>query len=154
MSSPKRYLCFNLGKEEFSIPLLSVREVLGMPEVTPVPQSPPHFIGIMNLRGQVISVMDLRLKLGVKAIPSEETAVIILDWGNSGLGLVVDKVNAVLEIEEKDIAAKPSLDNAKCSEYITGVYKRHEQLILLIDVTKALSLEDKTVASKNASKAA
>ena len=73
----ERFLCFSLGVEEYAIPLLEVREVIAMPEYTPVPYTPPYFLGIMNLRGQVISVMDLRQKLGVTARGDAETTVII-----------------------------------------------------------------------------
>jgi purine-binding chemotaxis protein CheW len=67
MNPNSRYLSFNVGKEQYAIPLLTVREVIGMPEITPVPFTPNYFLGIMNLRGQIISVVDLRLKLGLGA---------------------------------------------------------------------------------------
>lgn len=149
-----RYLCFDLGQEEFCIPLLSVREVLGMPEFTPIPQTPPHFLGIMNLRGQVISVIDLRIKMGIKAMPSEETAVVILDFGSFSLGMVVDRVNSVTEIPAVAAADKPVLDSSKAKDYIVGVYKKNDHLILILDISKALSVEEKNIANKSSSKAA
>lgn len=86
MNDNLRYLCFNLGHEEFAIPLLSIKEVIGMPDVTPIPQSPPHFLGIMNLRGQVISILDLRQKLTIKPSNVEDPSVMILDLPNYKLG--------------------------------------------------------------------
>src|SRR5687767_11797892 len=101
MSTSNRYICFRLGDEEFAIPLLSVREVIGVPNVTPVPQTPSYFLGIMNLRGLVISVMDLRLKMNIKGKDSAESTVIILDLGNYNLGVLVDEVISVIAIDEK-----------------------------------------------------
>ena len=99
-----RYLCFDLGNREFAIPLLSAKEVIGIPEVTAVPQSPSHFLGIMNLRGNVISVLDLRLKLSIKPVTSEENTIIILDLGDYNLGVVVDRVNSVQTVEKDKIS--------------------------------------------------
>lgn len=118
MIDNSRYLCFNLGKEEFAIPLLSIKEVIGIPEITSVPQSPSHFLGIMNLRGQVISVMDLRQKLGIKNSKTDETSVIILDLGANQLGVVVDQVNSVQLLTKEEISEKPVVDNSKVHEYI------------------------------------
>jgi purine-binding chemotaxis protein CheW len=154
MSNNSRYLCFNLGKEEFAIPLLSIKEVIGLPETTPIPQAPTHFLGIMNLRGQVISVMDLRQKLGIKTTNTDETSVIILDLGSYNLGVVVDCVNSVQMLTAQDITEKPVVENSKTYEHITGVFRKNERLILLLDILKALSVEDKTAATKKLTKAA
>jgi purine-binding chemotaxis protein CheW len=152
MSEVTRYICFNLGVEEFAIPLLAVKEVIGLPEVTPVPQTPPHFLGIMNLRGSVISIMDLRNKLGAKSIPSDETTVVILDLGGGhNIGVVVDRVNSVLSMEADKISEKPVVDSAKSTEYITGVYRRDSSLVLLLDVARVLSVEDRNGVFKRQS---
>lgn len=153
MTTTSRYLCLNLGTEEFAIPLLSVREVLGMPEVTSIPQTPNYFVGIMNLRGKVISVIDLRVKLGIKPVSSEETAVIILDLDESRFGIVVDQVNSVQEISQEELDSKPSLENSKANEFISGVFKRDKNLILVLDITKTLSVGDKAIVNKQVSKA-
>ena len=102
-----RYLSFNLGVEEYAVPLLAVREVIAMPEYTPVPYTPPYFLGIMNLRGQVISIMDLRQKLGVKPLQQAETTVIICDLGGASIGVVVDSVNTVLSPKAEEICISP-----------------------------------------------
>ncbi len=150
MSQTHRYLCFNLGKEEFALPLLSVKEVIGMPDITSIPQVPPHFLGIMNLRGLIISVMDLRVKLGLKPQAGEETAVIILDLGDYNLGIMVDQVNAVVELSDADIADKPMMDSSKANDSVTGVFRKDDRLVLLLNVSKALSVEDRTALSKSA----
>jgi purine-binding chemotaxis protein CheW len=141
MTDNSRYLCFTLGKEEFAIPLLSIKEVIGVPEFTPIPQAPNYLLGIMNLRGQVISVMDLRIKLGIKPTTTEETSVIILDFGESQLGVVVDQVNSVQLLTKDDVAEKPAVDGSKAHEYILGVLRRENHLVLLLDIAKALSVE-------------
>lgn len=154
MNTQTKYICFSLGHEEFAIPLLSVREVLGVPPTTPIPQAPSYFIGIMNLRGSVISVMDLRQKLGIKPVPSDETGVIILDLGDYYLGVVVDSVNSVQSLEENEISEKPVMDNQKSYEYISGVFRKENKLVLLVDIAKALSVEDRSaLGQKNLAKA-
>jgi len=149
-----RYLCFDLGNREFAIPLLSAKEVIGIPEITAVPQTPTHFLGIMNLRGNVISVMDFRLKLGIKPSASEENTVIILDLGDYNLGVVVDRVNSVQTVEKDKISDPPMVESNKNSDYITGVFRKDERLILMLDISKALSVEDKSAMKSKSVKAA
>jgi purine-binding chemotaxis protein CheW len=138
-----RYLCFSLGDEEYAVPLLSVKEVIAMPEFTPVPHSPSHFLGIMNLRGQVISVIDLRKKLGIKTDRATETGVIICDLAPICLGVVVDSINNVLSLTDDQISPKPVVESEKGSDYITGVTRKETKLILLLDIGKALDLADR-----------
>ena len=150
-----RYLCFNIGEEEFALPLLSVKEVLAIPETTPVPQMPTHFKGILNLRGKIISIMDLRTKLNIKPLKeSAENAVVILDLGEYNLGIVVDRVNSVQTFEPSGLSDKPMVENSKANDYITGVYRKDNKLVLLINVLKALSIEDKLFTQPGLSKAA
>ncbi len=137
-----RCLCFNLGHEEFAVPLLKIKEVIAKPEVTPLPQSPNYFLGIMNLRGQIVSILDLRLKLGIKPTASAETSVMILDLGVHSVGVVVDQVNSVQLVNNKDISDKPTIEQSKTHDYITGVFKRNEKLVFLLDISKSLSIED------------
>ena len=148
MNDSSRYLCFDLGSDEYAIPLLAVREVLAMPEVTPIPQSPAYFKGIMNLRGSVISIMDLRAKLSIKAPATDEDTVVILDFGDASLGVVVDRVNAVVPFTRSDISEKPAIDAGKSMEHITSVVRRNDKLILLLDIAKALSIEDRLAISR------
>ena len=156
MTDNARYLCFDLGSREFAIPLLSAKEVIGVPDVTAVPQSPAHFLGIMNLRGNVISVMDLRVKLGVKpnATGANENTVIILDLGDYNLGVVVDRVNSVQTVDKEHVSDPPVVETATKSEYITGVFRKEEKLILMLDISRALSVEDRSVIKPKSVKAA
>jgi purine-binding chemotaxis protein CheW len=141
-TSGARYLSFSLGNEEYAMPLLSVKEVIGVPDITPIPFTPPHFLGIMNLRGQVISVIDLRHKLGIKPENSSETAIIICDLGTTSLGVVVDSINSVLTPAAENLSGKPDIQSSKNTDYITGVYRKDKQLVIFLDIAKSLSFED------------
>ena len=140
--STLRYLSFSLGTEEYAVPLLTVREVIAVPEITPVPSAPVHFLGIMNLRGQVISIVDLRLKLGIKSSKSAETSVIICDLEEIVIGIVVDSINSVLSPKQEEISIKPEIQNNRNTSYITSVYQNGQKLVLILDVKKALGMED------------
>lgn len=141
-----RFLIFSLNGEEYAVPLLKVKEVIALTDITPVPYSPPHFKGIMNLRGQVISVVDLRLKLKMsKAESSSETAIIIVDLGFLSLGVIVDSVESVLAVGHSDIQPPPEVGGAN-TNYIKGVTRKDKKLILLLDIESVLSVEDLKVA--------
>lgn len=142
-----RYLQFSLGGEEFAIPLSSVREVIAMPKVTPIPETPAHFLGMMDLRGQVISVIDLRKKMNIKPSPAAETTVIICDFSQFSVGVVVDTVHAVLTPGPGEISEKPMVQNLKGSEYITGVFRKDERLVVFIDIASILDVQDRVFAA-------
>jgi purine-binding chemotaxis protein CheW len=147
-SSNNRYLCFTLGSEEYAVPLLAVKEVIALPDVTAVPCTPPHFVGIMNLRGQVISVLDLRTKLGIKPRPDAETAVIICDLNPNSIGVVVDSVNSVLNPSPEQISEKPEIQSKQNTDYITGVFRHDEKLVLFLDIAKSLSVGDQQAIAR------
>ena len=137
-----RFLIFSLNLEQYAVPLLKVKEVIALTEITPVPYSPPHFKGIMNLRGQVISVVDLRLKLKMsQAQVSQETAIIILDLGYLSLGIIVDSVESVLAVANGEVQPPPDVGGANTS-YIKGVVRKDKKLILLLEIEHVLSVED------------
>jgi purine-binding chemotaxis protein CheW len=146
----ERFLSFSLGSEEYAVPLLAVREVIALPEFTPVPYTPSYFLGIMNLRGQVISIMDLRQKLGIKPGVDTETAVIICDLNGASIGVVVDSVNTVLNPDSADVSDKPEIQSNRPTDYITGVYRKDKKLILFLDLSRSLSLEDHAAVRKSA----
>src|SRR5687767_10694765 len=99
-SSAERLLVFSLGDEEYCISLSQVKEVIAPPRITPIPKVPPYFLGMMDLRGTVVAVIDLRTKLGMpRRDPMPEMAIIILDLGSKSLGVVVDSVNHVLTLD-------------------------------------------------------
>jgi len=137
-----RYLCFSLGAEEYAIPLLSVKEVIALPDITPVPQTVPYFLGIMNLRGQVISVTDLRLKLSIKPNQTSETAVIICDLAPNCIGFVVDSINSVMSSSPEDISKKPDIQSQVSTDYIQSIYRNKDRLVLILDIAKTVTSSD------------
>jgi purine-binding chemotaxis protein CheW len=133
---------FNLGTERFAISLLSVREVLALPETTKVPFSPHYYIGIMNLRGKVLSVIDLRKRMNIVPLENNaETAVIIIDLGYTLLGVVVDSINRVLAVESEDLAPTPELERA--ADFVIGCFKSEKNLVLFLDLDKILEKNEK-----------
>lgn len=148
----ERFLGFSLGEEDYGIPLLKVREVIGVPEITPVPQSPKHFLGIMNLRGQVISIIDLRTKLAITPRKAAETAVVICDIGGAHLGIVVDSVNQVYSPTKEGITEKPEIQNSKANGYVTGVYRFEKKLVLLLDIARTLDMDDQAAIQRSSGK--
>ena len=147
-----RFIEFSLGAEDYAIPLLMVREVISVPDTTPIPKSPSHFLGIMNLRGQVISVVDLRKKLKVEARQDKEEAVIIVDIGGMNIGVVVDSINKVLAFSSEDVSEMPEVEHQVNTHFIFGVYKKENSLTVLLDIAKVLDLKD--IEAINATKKA
>lgn len=138
-----RYIEFGLGTEDYAIPLLMVREVISIPETTAIPKAPPYFVGIMNLRGQVISIVDLRKKLKITPKENvEDNAVIIIDFHGTHIGVVVDSINKVLTIEEKDKQHMPELESQMQAGYINSVFKKEEGLTVLLNLAKCLDIKD------------
>jgi purine-binding chemotaxis protein CheW len=149
-----RYLEFNLGDERFAILLLTVKEVIAVPETTKVPFTPDYFLGVMNLRGQVLSVIDMRCRMGIEPLSaSAETAVIIIDLGFTHLGVVVDSINRVLAVEGHDFAPPPEIEKNARTDFITGCYKNDKHLVLFLDVNKILDHEEKEMLTQSTEKA-
>jgi purine-binding chemotaxis protein CheW len=143
-----RFLCLSIGNEEFGLPLTSVREVIALPQVRPIPFSPPHFLGIINLRDKIIPIIDLRIKFKFKAVNSSETTVIICDFEDYCIGAVIDSVNSVITAESADTSELPQVSDNKLSDFITGVYKTENRLVLLMNLAKALNGEDRQSIAK------
>ena len=146
----QRFLGFSLGEEEFGIPLLTVKEVIALPAITPIPQAPKHFLGIMNLRGQVISILDLRTKMNITAKKGSENAVIICDVAGVQLGAVVDSVNQVYNPKPEDVTAASELEHSKVASYIHSVYRDQNRLVLFLDIGKTLDVADRAILKKTA----
>jgi purine-binding chemotaxis protein CheW len=152
----ERYLAFLLGKEQYAIPLLQVKEVIEMSEPTPIPQAKTYFKGIINLRGQVISVLDLRAKLQLPQIENgPKTAIIILDIDPQlCIGVIVDRINSVLAFHAEDIGPAPDTLTGNKEHYLTGVARRENKMTLVLDIKAALSLQDMSVVKQNSQKQA
>ena len=138
-----KYLTFKLGGEEFGLEILKVREIIGLMDITPVPRSQPFIKGVINLRGKVIPVIDLRLKLGLDEKEyTDRTCIIVVetvdDEQTAHVGVVVDSVSEVVNIQGGQIDTTFGLDAAVSSQYILGMAKTDSGLKILLDTDAAL----------------
>ena len=141
-SDLNRFIEFTLGAHDYAIPLSMVREVISVPDTTPIPMSPAHFLGFMNLRGQVISIVDLRLKLKVETSKDIEEAVIIVDIAGMNIGDVVDSINKVLAFSSEEVTEVPEVEGDNHSQYTFGIFKKEHSQTTLLDIAKVLDLKD------------
>jgi purine-binding chemotaxis protein CheW len=134
-----KYLTFKLGHEEYGLEILKVRELIGMMEITAVPQMPAHMKGVINLRGKVIPVIDLRLKFEFKEIAyTEQTCVIVVNVGRE-IGIIVDTVSEVLDITGENIEPPPSIDGSLDTSFILGMGKVGDAVKILLDIGRVLA---------------
>lgn len=149
-ATSERYLAFQLGQEQYAIPLLQVKEVIEMTEPTPMPKSPPFFKGIINLRGQVISVLDLRAKLQLAKLENgPKTAIIILDIDPElSLGVIVDRINSVQAFHGEDMSPAPSTMSGT-DRFVTAIAKRDNKMTLILDIRATLDIEDENYLTRN-----
>jgi purine-binding chemotaxis protein CheW len=150
-----KYLTFSLSNEEYGIGILKIKEIIGMMPVTSVPQTPDFVKGVVNLRGKVIPVMDLRLKFSMKSADyTERTCIIVVEIeGKKGdilIGLVVDSVSEVLNISQNDIEKTPSFGANLDTKYIKGMAKMEGGVKILLDIDRILSTSEITVLDKAA----
>ncbi|MFP4016265.1 MAG: chemotaxis protein CheW [Halanaerobiales bacterium] len=141
-----KYLTFSLGKEEYGIPILKVKEIIGMMDITEVPKSPEFVKGVINLRGKIIPLMDLRLKFGLEEIEyTERTCIIVIDIKSNGttrqISVAVDAVSEVVSIPEDAIEPPPSYDDVESEGLLTGIGKINEKVVMLLNTDKALNFK-------------
>ncbi|MEI8196650.1 MAG: chemotaxis protein CheW [Phycisphaerae bacterium] len=138
-----KYLTFALGKEEYGLEILTVREIMGMMEITAIPRVPGYVRGVVNLRGQVIAVVDLRAKFGMETVAqSDQTCIIMVEikHGNRKLstGIIVDRVSEVLDIPGHNIEEAPEFGASMDTNFILGMGKVGEKVKILLDISKVL----------------
>jgi len=130
-----QFLTFKLQNEEFGIEILKVQEIKGFTQVTPVPNTPPHINGVMNLRGTVVPVMDLRARFNIpRADYDQFTVIIVADVLGKVVGLVVDAVSDVLNFQGAQIESSPDFGTAVDTSYLTGLAKVEERLVMLLNL--------------------
>lgn len=142
-----KYLTFSLAEEEYGIGILKVKEIIGMMAITSVPRTPGFVKGVINLRGKVIPVIDLRLKFDMESIPySERTCIIVVEInaesGTVLIGIVVDAVSEVIHIKEDEIESSPSFGTKLNTDYILGMAKMDGKVKILLDIHKVLSTKE------------
>ncbi len=138
-----KYLTFTLGKEDYGIGILKVREIIGVMEITAVPHTPEYIKGVINLRGRVIPVMDLRLKFGLESTQyTERTCIIVVEvqskTGPLQVGMVVDSVSEVLNVTGQEIEPPPALGISTNTANILGMAKVKGEVKILLDVNKVI----------------
>ena len=149
-----KYLTFVLETEEYAIPIIRVKEIIGMMDITHVPGMPDYVKGVINLRGKIIPVIDLRKKFGFGEREYDDRTCVIVVEMKSGTseklsGFVVDTVSEVLDIEKSNIEDPPSYSNDAAESFLRGMGKVGEKVIMLLETDKILSTEDMTVISEN-----
>lgn len=134
-----KFLSFFLGDEEYAIEILKVQEIIGLMSITPVPKMPDYIRGVLNLRGKIVPIMDLRMRFNFKAIEdTEETCIIVLQDEDYQMGVVVDKVSEVADIESNQIEEVPSVGVAGKSDFLSGIGKVKDSVRMIVDVHEVL----------------
>jgi purine-binding chemotaxis protein CheW len=142
-----KYLTFHLANEEFGIRVLKVREIMGLQEITAVPQTPGHVKGVINLRGKVVPVVDLRLKFSLPAAEySQRTCIIVTqvqgEHGPVMIGIVVDGVSEVLNLTDQEIEDTPDFGDEAGIRYLLGMAKVKGRVKILLDIDQVLATQE------------
>lgn len=144
-----KYLTFTLGQEEYGIAILKVKEIIGMMPITPVPRTPDFLKGVINLRGKVIAVVDLRVKFSMESIPySDRTCIIVVEIQTGPetmlMGVVVDAVSEVVTIQENETEDTPDFGTSLDTHYILGMAKVGNRVKILLDIDRVLTADECT----------
>ncbi|MBI5813977.1 MAG: purine-binding chemotaxis protein CheW [Nitrospinae bacterium] len=141
-----KYLTFVLGEEEYGLDITKVKEIMGVMDITHIPKTPPFIKGVINLRGKVIPVIDLRLKFGMEeAEYTRETVFIVVEVAGVQMGIIVDTVREVLDIHGTDIEAPPQFGSRLNTDFILGMGKVQGKVKILLDIDKVLSTEEESI---------
>ena len=138
-----QYLTVNLADEEYGVDILAVREIRGWTPVTRIPQAPSYVLGVLNLRGAIVPVLDLRLRFGLKREEYTATTVtVIVTVAGRNFGVVVDAVSDVVDVDAAAIRPVPDMGTAVDTEYLKGLTSVGERMVLLLDVDRLLQPQD------------
>ena len=144
---------FKIGKEEFGAPITQVKEIIALAEITRMPQAPPFIEGVINLRGQVIAVVDLAKRFGLAAKERDDnTRIMVVEVGPNTMGMIVDSVVEVMQLPKENINPTPSLVESKIkTDFIEGIGQQEDRLFILLDLgnvltTKEMSQQDDMVS--------
>lgn len=150
----QKLLSFGLGREEYGLDILAVREIIGLIDITPLPRTPEYVRGVINLRGKIIPVIELRTRFGMPTVEyTEETCIIVVDLPADGetesrlMGVVVDTVREVLDIPLTAIEPPPEFGSSIPMDYITGIGKVKDKVVVMLDTTKVMNPVDAGVVS-------
>jgi purine-binding chemotaxis protein CheW len=147
ITETRQYLTFRIGEEDFALDVSHVREILEFTTVTKVPRTPDYMRGVINLRGSVVPVLDMRLKFGLtETMKTINTCVIVvevdLDETKTVMGALVDSVQEVFELEAEQIEPPPKMGSGLKTEFIKGMGRKDDRFIILLDIDKLFSSEE------------
>jgi purine-binding chemotaxis protein CheW len=144
----REYLTFRLGREEYGIDILKVQEIRGYEPPTRIANAPGFIKGVVNLRGTIVPIVDMRLKFNcAKAEYNAFTVVIILNLGHRIVGIVVDSVSDVLELPPQSLRAAPDVDSVINSDAVVGLGSMGERMLILLDIEKLMAASDMSLAA-------
>ncbi len=147
-SDELQLVSFNIGTEEFGVDILKVQEINRMVEITRVPQAPHYVEGVINLRGKVIPIVDLRKRFNLELKEHDKnTRIVVVDIGGNIMGMIVDSVSEVLRLPANTIEPPPEIVTGVNSEYIKGVAKLDDRLLIFLDLSKVIDMAE--IASVN-----
>jgi purine-binding chemotaxis protein CheW len=139
MAKDLQLVGFRIGKETFGVPINLVHEIVRLPEITAVPDAPDYIEGVINLRGKIISIVDLRKRFGESQIEaSRKNRILVAEIDRKMVGLIVDAASEVIRLSETEIEAPPEVFQESEVKYVTGVGKLQGRLVILVDLTKIL----------------
>ena len=145
-----RFLTFAIDNEEFGIPISFVNEIIGIQKISEVPEAESFVKGIINLRGEIISVIDMRLKFKkLTAEYDDRTCIIVVDFNGLAAGLIVDNVSDVINIPKGEISNPPEYRTGFQNKYISGIGKLKDSVVLILDCDKIFKIEDLEIISAN-----
>ena len=134
-----QWVTFSLGEETYGIDVMQVQEVLRVTEIAPVPGAPPYVLGIVNLRGSVVTVIDTRARFGLPSREADEASrIVIIEADKQVVGMLVDGVAEVVEVPASAIESTPNVGNDEAARYIQGVFSTDDGLLILVDLNKLL----------------
>lgn len=137
-----QWVTFRLDGETYAVDVMSVQEVLRVPEITPVPGVPDHVLGIINLRGKVVTVLDARRRFGLPpTAPDDASRIIIIEIGDEVIGMLVDRVTEVAYLDATQIESAPDVANRRSSHFIRGVHVNDQRMLILVDFRGLLDEE-------------
>lgn len=146
-ASPGEYLSFRLGPEEYGIPILTVQEIRGYQEPTRIANAPVFMKGVVNLRGVIVPIVDLRIKFGQATSYNDITATIVLNIGNRVIGIVVDSVSDVVALNAEQIKRPPQITSGVDTDYVKGIATQADgeaaqRMLILVDIERLMSSDD------------
>ena len=138
-----QWVTFSLGDETYGIDVMRVQEVLPLSEIAPVPGAPSYVLGIINLRGNVVTVIDTRMRFGMASRdPDDAARIVVIETADQVAGILVDSVAEVINVAAEEVDTAPNVGNVESARYIQGVVSRGEDLLILVDVNRLLTREE------------